>query len=326
MMARYTSSIILFFLLCFLPRQSLALLNTLSLADPAQQKSVGERLNFIAVVELSGDDTIEKSGGEHTWEFVPESTKRWLELGPLLVDRESLKGLPSDSATVAKLSFSAIPSEAGNLSIPAFSVRKVGGTFAYKIEPSLTVQISSVLTKEEHGKPAWTLGLMDFGGYNLFALAILVLLAIVVLYFLTQKIYVYWKKRKKTKVLNAKEEALLALEELRGLAKNKITSLQQWKVFAYKLVEILKTYCEKNYLFQTYDLTDRELIQQLHSYVTQREEAKKLEAILQELDQVRYGTKDLDITASPRLLIDAKNFVEKNYIEREKTTAKGGAK
>ncbi len=296
-----------------------ALVNTISLAESKQQLSVGEPTAFILSVELSSEE--KSSTAETKWEFVPESAKKWEAIGSLLVNRNSLQTLPSDAANIAKLQFTAIIAEAGNLTIPPFSVRKVGGTFAYKIEPDLKLQSSSILTKDEHGKPQWTLGLLDFGGYNLLTLTVLVLLLLAGLYFIGQKIYSLWRAKKKAKTLNAKEEALLALEELQGLVKKKITNLQQWKIFAYKLAGLLKNFCEKNYLFQTFDLTDRELIQQLQSYVAQKEDVRKIEAILQELDQVRYGTKDLDSTAAPRLLIEAKNFVEKNFIDHEKIAA-----
>lgn len=281
----------------------------LSITDTSPHK-VGDILPFL--IELSSEELSSE------WEIASDKEKRWLNNGPIIIDRSSLKVVPNG------LSFEAILGDAGDVPVPNFVLREKNSAKTITVTSNVSVHGESSLSKEEQGKPLWILGLVSYGGYNPWLITLIALATLAAIFFLSRWLWKKFRASRKIKKLNAKEEALKEFIQLQNYARGQITSLEQWKVFAYKLVNILKHFCERNFEFQTADLTDRELLQQLQFRLSKKTEADVLANILTELDQVRYGTKDLEVTAAPRLLVEAKNFVERNYIEKEPVAGSKG--
>jgi len=279
--------------------------------DEKKAYSVGDSVIFTIIVDVEK----EKAESLHNWEFLPKENNRWWTMGPIIIDRDSLKKTSNDVGSVV-LTFRAIASDAGSNIIPKFSIKNKENGLNYEIDNQPNLEASSLLTKEEEGKAQWTLGLLDYGGYNKLTIALIALFVFSLLFLLIRLIYKKIVQAGKPKPQNALELALAELKKLHRFSSGKITTLEQWKIFAYGLVNILKQYCENNFDFQTSDLTDRELIQQLRARTAHSQNIDILENILNELDQVRYGKKDLDILAAPKLLTNAKSFAEKNYINK----------
>jgi hypothetical protein len=264
---------------------------------------------------------IDKKIGEASdeWKF-QNKTSRWFSSGGFSIDSASLKLMPSE-ATLTKLEFKAIIHNRGSASLEDLSIIHVASGKEFPLSGQILQNVAAY--KENEEAPPWILPTIPIGGWNYWTVSLAVIFLLVVIFFTLRVLLKKLGLQKIGPALTPKEKALKDLDALYFFAKKKNTlSLDDWKKFSFELASILRKYSDKNFEIKSIDLTDREFLAEISAHPKGKRHTPAVANILSTIDEVRYGTKELEVILIPSLIQSAKKYVEDSYIAPIKIEAK----
>lgn len=245
------------------------------------------------------------------WTLPKAGEKRWLQSGGIAADAGSLKGLPTDGA-FTKLEFRAIVTGKGEIGVGEMTVRHEPSGREFSLSGQLSQ--GAGLYKEGAEQVPWTLPTLPIGGWNYWAIGGLAFLSLIVAFFAIRFALNRAGLNPLAHVPDPKEKALQDLEALRQYGKKKgEIKLEDWKKFSFELAGILRRYSDANFGIASLDLTDREFLSELGRNARGAKFVKPVAAILSLIDEVRYGTKELEQSLVPTLIDSASAYVKESF-------------
>lgn len=263
----------------------------------AERLTVGEP--FILEIDLS---SIDHSSGGAAWTLAAGSATRWLRLGPLLLDQQSLGDAASRSQ---KIEIQAIATKPGNLEVPPLALREESGTKT-ATALGITLQVASNLAGQSPA-PAWLASPLIFGGLDL--IKIVLLLAISLLGFCSLIYLWIRRRRKRQKPLSPFEEAILGLKQWEKIL-NDPASSETGKSFSFAISALVRRYLTIQMGQNLLDTTDRELTERLKLCSVENAEIETLQASLRAIENARYGEAKLDRNQALQILQDFRSWLE----------------
>lgn len=261
-------------------------------------------------IQILIDEKIGSSADK--WTFVSEEGKRWLPSGGFAVDTASLKALDADS-TLTKLEFKAIVHSKNSPSIGPLNVRHLESGREFPLQGQILGKVN--LYKQAEQQIPWTLPVLPIGGWNT---ALLIVCGILLLSALFIGIRYALRRaglRLTAPPLDARTRTIRALDELLSFAKKKNNlRLEDWKKFSFELAGHLRRFSDENFGLESSDLTDREFLDELRRHPKGRHHVEAVASILNRIEEVRYGTRELEIALIPSLVQSAKTYVERSYV------------
>lgn len=258
---------------------------------------------------------IDEKVGENSdvWSFTQNTNgKRWISLGGFVVDTETLKVLPADGK-ITKLEFRAIVHAKGVADLGNTSIKHNASGKEFPLSGKILTDVTAY--KEEVKEVPWTLPTIPVGGWNTPVIIALVLILLAAIFALIRYLLRKYNINPLARTLTPKEKALQDLEALQFYAKKKTTlKLDDWKKFSFELASILRKFSDQNFNIESAELTDREFLDVLRTHAKGQHHVSSVASILSLIDEVRYGTKELDAPLVPSLIQSAKRYVTDSYI------------
>ncbi len=276
--------------------------------------SVGDQITLQVLID-------ERLGGaDDKWTVLNANGKRWMVSGGVVIDTASLRSIPTDGA-FTRLELLGVVHARGNVSLGTLTVKHEQSGREFPLSGQL---IQDAVLYKEGAKAPWSFPLIPVGGWNYWilggiALFLLVSAALILRYAL-KKVGINPLGRE----LDPKEKALKELLSLQHFARRKGNLRQEeWKKFSFELAAILRRYSDANFGIESLELTDREFLTELAQHKRGSKFVKDVESVLSRIDEVRYGTKELEVQLVPALLETAKKYVNDSYLvveDKQKVT------
>lgn len=245
-----------------------------------------------------------------SWTFV--GSGKWIPAGSFSVDATSVKSLPADGQ-LTKLEFRAVVHSKGNAEISGLTIKHGNTEREFPLSGQVLQEVS--LYKEGAAQVPWILPTLPVGGWNYFAIGVVALILIVAIFALIRLLLRRAGINPLARKLDPRETALQALETLQSYARRKEKlNLDEWKKFSFELASVLRRYSDANFGIESLDLTDREFLDELRSHPKGKTYAESVAGILGLIDEVRYGTKELEPPLVPSLISSAKKYVSSSFI------------
>lgn len=245
------------------------------------------------------------------WTFVVDGGKRWVGSGGFAIDTASLKALEADG-TLTKLEFRAIVHTKDVASVGPLTIRHTASGKEVTFSGQVLGKVN--LYKQTQAQVPWTMPVMPIGGWNTLLLVLCGVLLLTGVFFGVR----YLLRRAGLRLgpeIDGKTRAIRSLDELQSFAKKKAgLRLEDWKKFSYELAGILRRFSDENFRIQSADLTDREFLQELRRHPRGQNHADAVAQILSRIEEVRYGTRELEANLVPSLVQAAKTYVERSYL------------
>ena len=292
---------------------------TASLAPEFRQNS--PVLGDLVKIEVLIDGKLEAK----QWKI--RGDKAWITSGSLTLDANHITALPSEGDTT-KLSLNGLVVEPGMLKVMPFTLVADGGDAANQEQEVGVADLGVTVAapQKEQKELPWILPPVPFGGWNYYLIGGIALVILLVVGFLVRKALLRFT-RKFTRKLTYQEEAMASLAELQRFSRTKQgIKGPEWKRFSFSLASTLRRYSDQNYGISSLDLTDREFIARLREKPEAQSRVPALAKILETIDAVRYGQRELDSAVVPELLGEAEKFVKESYIAPAEDKKKKGAK
>jgi hypothetical protein len=250
------------------------------------------------------------------WKIVPpdgSGNPAWVASGALTLKTSGISTLPSEGDTT-KLALTALVHQPGDLATAAFSLEKENGDRVEVAASSLDTQLAVPQALEKGKEPPWILPPVAFGGWNYLLLA---LIAAVFLSALGALCWWLWRRygRPMKRKLDHQETAMLALQGLQKYGRSAAGIKQEeWKKFSFELAGTLRRYADANFGINSLDMTDREFLAALGDTAAGPEHLPALAKILETIDAVRYGTKELNTSVVGELLLDSRRYIKNTFV------------
>ena len=218
------------------------------------------------------------------------------------------------SSADQELRFSLTALKAGKITVPSLSIQDAGGKSVARVNP-FTLEIQSAI-KADDKKPDQP---ADFKPPVSLAFPIWVVLLGSFLILALVGGIIYWlvQKSKKTPVKASYREAPkpedeVALIALAKLEREGVLASGKFKVFYFRISEILKVYLGARYLFDARESTSSEILAHLESQKTVSVPLLgQLESVFQRLDRVKFTDHIPLPTEGQALFTEVREFVLK---------------
>ena len=268
--------------------------------------SVGNAVTVRVYVE----EALDKDAG---WHLSQADSQSWIDEGSVLLKKDSLS-VNSEANGSTRFDIEGVLEKPGTAEIKDVLITNRDESVLIRADGKLG-QVSSVLTDEEKKQPPqWILPPVNYGGWNLWLIGIIILAALAGLILAARWLWLRRRKRGETE-LHYYDRAIRDLTDLNRQIKK--TDRESQRRLGYALARIVREFSQGRFGIPATEMTDQEFIEAIRKNGSVQRPFKDIVETFENLDLLRYSKAELDVTVAPKLLIDIREFVVGNQPPKE---------